>query len=784
MSGAILRRRHMVTLWLVYGALTTLLLAYLGLLIANRSAAWIDGWGVGAFELLASGLCIANGLSRRAARSVPLILGASLLAWTLGHIAVTSETLGGAEPSSPSLADAFYLSFFPLAYVALVLYLRGEVRRLATPSWLDGMVAGLGAAAVCAAFAFNALEYITGGGVLATAVNLAYPVGDVLLLLLVVCGTTVLSGRARGAWLVLACGIALTVLGDTFNLFEDSAWSSHLGVVINGVAWPGAILLMSAAMWLPRVRSDPRAFQKPTGFLLPGLAATCGLATIFIGTLQPLNGVAIGLATAALALVGVRMGLSVRALRALTQDRQRLSVTDHLTGLGNRRYLFDVLDAFFAEEAAASLQRRDGQAQRSLAFLFIDLEHFKKINDSFGHPAGDELLRRLALRLAQSLGEGDVLARVGGDEFGVALMDADAEHAARVAQRIGASLEQPFALEAVHARLGANIGIALAPTDATDSAGLISCADAAMYRAKLGAAPLARYEQALDDAGSRLRLAEELHGAIAARELILHYQPQLDLHSGEISTAEALVRWQHPTLGLIPPIKFLPLAEEAGLMGALTRLVLEQAIAQCAAWRAAAAGPGRELSVSVNVSATDLLHEGFAALIAGLLAQHEQPASCLVIEITETSVITEFERSRAVVQELRDLGVAVSIDDFGAGFTSLAHLSSLAVEELKLDRSLIAPLAHGGRPRDLELVRATTALGHALRLRVVAEGIEDEATLKLLTSLGCDLGQGYFIGRPKPAHELSFATASLAVASPSLDAAPERVLALAAAPLG
>ncbi len=754
--------------WLAYAALGGLLLVYLVLLICARSSAAIDGWGVGAFELLASGLCVLSGLRRRGARSVPLMLGAALLAWTLGHIAVTIESLGGAKPVSPSVADAFYLSFFALAYVALVLYLRGEVRRLATPSWLDGMVAGLGAAALCAAFAFNALEYLTGGGMLATAVNLSYPVGDVLLLLLVVGATTVLAGRARGPWLVLAGGIALTVVGDTFNLFQSSSWSSHFGVVVNGIAWPGAIWLMSMAMWLPRVRSDPRALPRPTGFLLPGLAASCGLAILLLGTLEEVNGVAIALATATLALVGVRMALSVRALRAVTLERQRLSVTDHLTGLGNRRHLFDVLDAFFAEEAAA-------QSPRSLAFLFVDLEHFKKVNDSFGHSAGDELLRQLAARLTESLEPGDVLARIGGDEFGAVLMDADGAYAACVAERIGASLQQPFALDAVRAKLSANIGIALAPADATNGASLISCADAAMYRAKLGAAPSARYEQRSDEAGSRLRLAEELRGALDQGTLALHYQPQLDLRSGEVRAVEALVRWPHPTLGLIPPVKFLPLAEEAGLMGALTRLVLGRAIEQSAAWRAA----GRELRVSVNVSASDLLDGGLPAMIAGLLRRRHQPPGTLVIEITETSVITEFERTRGVVQELRDLGVCVSVDDFGAGFTSLAYLSSLAVGELKLDRALITRLAGGAREQDVELVRATTALGHALGLRVVAEGIEDQATLALVGELGCDVGQGYFIGRPAPAVELVDAREADRAIARALTGDPEQVPAAA-----
>jgi diguanylate cyclase (GGDEF)-like protein len=729
--------------WRLYAVMAVLWLAYLALLLANASGATLDGWGVAAFELLASALCLISGLRRPRARAVPLVLGASLFAWSFGHLAFTIESLGGATPSSPSPADGFYLSFFPLAYAALVLYLRGEVRRVATPSWLDGMVAGMGAAAVCAAFAFHAIQTSTGYDTQATAVNLAYPVGDVLLLLLVVGGTTVLSGRAAGPWLIVAGGIALAVVGDTFNLFEGSSWSSNLGTVLNDIAWPGAILAMSFAMWLPRVRSDPRKPQRPTGFLLPGLAAACGLGILLVGTFHPVDRVAIALAAATLVLVGVRMALSARTLRAITRERQRLSVTDHLTGLGNRRHLFDVLDAFFAEEAAA-------YSQRELAFLFIDLEHFKRINDAFGHAAGDEILRELGARLARALEPEDVLARIGGDEFGVVLLDADRERAADLAARIGASLEQPFMLESVRAQLAANIGIALAPTDARDSAGLISCADAAMYRAKLAAASSACYEKGLDSGTNRLRLADELRAAVDAGELVLHYQPQLDLRRGRVSSVEALVRWTHPTLGPIPPVKFLPLAEEAGLMGALTRLVLTQAVAQCASWRAR----GEDVRVSVNVSATDLRDDTLVRLVGGLLAEQGLPGSCLAIEITETSVIGEFERARAVVGQLRGLGVSVSIDDFGAGFTSLAYLTSLEVSELKLDRTLIARLASTERRADAELVRATAALGHALHLQVVAEGVEDQATLDLVSELGCDVVQGYFTGRPAPAGEL------------------------------
>ena len=737
--------------WIAYAALSALLVAYLALLVlvpARANSTALDGWGVDAFELAAGGLCLASGLRKRPGRAVPLILGAALMSWGLGDVTLTIESLGGSTPPSPSVADALYLSFFPLAYVALALFVRGEARRLTAASWLDGAVAGLGAAALCAAFAFAAIEQSGGKSGLSVAVNLAYPVGDVLLLLLVVGGSAVLSGRQRWAWLLVATGITFNVLGDTSNLLhtsnllQSSFGGLHLNTVVDQIAWPTSMLLISMAMWIPRGPRDPLRSRSP-GFLLPGLAAATGLVILYLGTIDDVNHVATSLAAATLLLVVVRTGLSVRSLRALTRERQRLAVTDHLTGLGNRRRLFDVLDAFFADGI------EDG---RRLAFLFIDLDGFKQINDSFGHPAGDEILGNVGARLAASLGPADLLTRVGGDEFAVILMDAGAEQASAVARQLTAALREPFVIEAVSARIGASIGIALAPVDAAGSARLMWCADVAMYQAKFGSHPFALYEHGFDDGGSRLQLADELRAAINCDQLTLHYQPQLDLGSGEILTVEALVRWCHPLLGLIAPLKFLPLAEEAGLMRGLTRWVLAHALEQCAAWRAC----GHQLRVSVNVSATDLLDPGFVELVTGLLARYRLPSDSLVLEITETTLLEDFEGSKQVVARLGELGVEVSIDDFGAGFTSLAYLSGLAVNELKLDRSFITPLsAAGSCARELELVRATVDLGHALGLRVVAEGVENEITLQLLDDLGCDLAQGYFIGKPVPADKLA-----------------------------
>jgi EAL domain-containing protein (putative c-di-GMP-specific phosphodiesterase class I) len=284
-----------------------------------------------------------------------------------------------------------------------------------------------------------------------------------------------------------------------------------------------------------------------------------------------------------------------------------------------------------------------------------------------------------------------------------------------------------------------------------------------MYRAKLTDSPFQVYRHDIDDDGNRLRLVEELRVAVEGAQFVLHYQPQINLRTGEISAVEALLRWPHPRLGLVPPHEFLPLAEDAGLMRSITALVVAQALEQCAGWRAA----GRPLTVSVNVSVTDLLDPGFIDLVRGLLGRHSVPASSLILEITETTMIRDLPGCKLVIARLRDLGVGVSIDDFGAGFTSLAYLGNLAVSELKLDRTFITGLGAKGRAGYLALVRATIELGHALGLRVVAEGVEDSVTLDLLARAGCDFAQGYFISRPVPASDLVLQPAVVVIAAPA-----------------
>jgi diguanylate cyclase len=760
-----------------YALMGVLLMAYLVYLVIqgpNGNSQVVSGWGVNVFELTAAALCIARGLSRRPGRAVALTLGLALASWALGDIVLTVESQGGVTPPTPSLADVFYLGFYPLAYVAVVIFIRGDTRRLTTPSWLDGAVASVGTASVCAAFVFSRVLHATGGDAAATATNLAYPIGDVLLLSLIMGGSTVMPGRRKAPWVLMATGLAINAVGDTANLFGTSFGASRAGFILNAIAWPTSLLLLSISVWLRPRPTSLQAVQKPASFIIPGASAACALAVLFVGNVHGTSRLALALATAALLLAGIRLAVSVRGIRSLSQERREQSITDELTGLGNRRYLNTVLESFFADYDEAI------ERPRTIAFLFVDLNHFKEVNDTFGHSVGDKLLKQLGPRLSACVRKDDLLIRLGGDEFVVVLADAGADHACAVAQRLTDGLAEPFRIDSVQVHVNASIGIAVAPADAGDPAGLLWCADVAMYRAKLTGAPFAAYQPDLDKTGNRLLLLDELRKAIDEHQLVLHYQPQLDLRTGQIVAVESLLRWIHPQLGIIAPLDFLPLAEEAGLMGSITTLVLTDAIAQAAEWHRAR----KKLSVAVNISPVNLLDPLFTTLVRELLESHEIPAEALVLEITETTAMTHFDRSQSVIQELRDLGVVVSIDDFGAGFTALAHLSDLAVKELKLDRVFIARLT--GDDRALDLVRATIELGHALGLRIVAEGIEDSATLELLSDLGCDLGQGYYISKPKPANLLTLQPAETAKPSRSELAASTtggaRQSALSAAP--
>jgi diguanylate cyclase len=419
---------------------------------------------------------------------------------------------------------------------------------------------------------------------------------------------------------------------------------------------------------------------------------------------------------------------------------QHQALHDPLTGLPNRE--------LFADRVAQATRASDRGLQPA-ALLLLDLDRFKDVNDTLGHHHGDLLLREVATRLTGTLRAVDTVARLGGDEFAVLLPDASADGAAAVAQKVRAALHQPLTLDGVGLDLDASIGIAVYPDHGADAAELLQHADVAMYIAKQTHAGFVVYDPAVDQhSPRRLALLGGLRRALERDELVLHYQPKADLHSGRVLGVEALVRWQHPAHGLLGPAEFIPLAERTGLIHPLTRWVLDAALRQAAAWRRA----GHELSVAVNVSTRSLLDRDFPDQVADRLAAFEVPASALMLEVTESAVMADPALALDVLGRLHALGVGLALDDFGTGYSSMAYLKALPVDELKVDRSFVGHMASSNS--DAVIVRSTIDLGHNLGLHVVAEGVENRDTWDQLAALGCDTAQGYHLGRPMPAADL------------------------------
>jgi diguanylate cyclase (GGDEF)-like protein len=566
--------------------------------------------------------------------------------------------------------------------------------------------------------------------------------------LLVISGTAAsmlgLGGMHRDprVWLLvvghvglLGVAIAMTLAGEVLH-----GWAAALGAV-NTVFLALAVTLRPTPA-LPQA-ADPTA--STVGAFVVMFAATSILVT---DAVSGSGGVATWCAAAAALGASIRLLINVRELAQLAVSR-REALTDELTDAANRRAVLRRIEQL----------ARDGEP---VVLALLDLDKFKEVNDGLGHSAGDDLLRLVAERLTLVVGPTDVLGRLGGDEFAVvSRLPADAapaEWAAEVGHRLCAQLTDPFLVGGLTLHVRASVGVSYrsvvgAPDGDDGSAAralMLRQADAAMYDAKRSGAEVTVYDATRHaDSSGHLALVEEMRRGLLAGEFVLHHQPQVEIASGRAVGVEALVRWAHPTRGLLGPADFLPLAEVHGLMGALTDTVLCQAVAQAAAWRRA----GHDLRVSVNLSASNLLDTALPQRVAGLLAAHDVPPAAIVLEVTESVLLSDPERSLGVVADLAALGTTVSIDDFGTGYASLTYLRQLPVAELKLDRSFTADLLTDARAA--AIVASTIGLAHQLGLRVVAEGVEDDATLCDLRQLGCDESQGYLHSPPLPAAELA-----------------------------
>jgi diguanylate cyclase (GGDEF)-like protein len=426
-------------------------------------------------------------------------------------------------------------------------------------------------------------------------------------------------------------------------------------------------------------------------------------------------------------------------LRGQVEQIEQLALYDALTGLANRRLFHDRLEqAFFSAQRNAT----------GFSLMLLDLDRFKEINDTLGHQTGDAVLEQLASRLTEVARSSDTVARLGGDEFALVLLGAqDGVNALFVAERVLRALDRPFEIDGLSLQVETSIGIAVFPRHGDDAEQLLKHADLALYASKEVHVPIVYTAEHDQHSAEGLGLVGEVRDAVERGELVVHFQPEVDLATGQTTRVEALLRWNHPERGLLAPDSFIPLAGRSTLIRAITRFVLDAALRQCRSWQDA----GLNVGVSVNVAPRDLADAQFEEEVADALRRWKVKPELLQLDIPESAVVNDRERLTKTLARLGERGVTVAVDDFGSGHASFSHLKQLPVDALKIDRQLVQNL--GSDDEDTAIVRSTIELAHRLGLAVVAEGVESDEVLQRLTDLGCDRAQGFCLARPMPADD-------------------------------
>jgi diguanylate cyclase len=702
----------------------------------------VDGWVQGAGYVAAALLCLLRAGRRHPDGSLWGWIGAGLLCRAAGFVMFLSVVRLERPPAYPSVADAFWLATYAFMMAGLVSAVRGRVRGLPLELALDGLTGALATAALATAFLFETLvaRVEQPGPTSVVVTNLVYPVLDVMVLVTVLGVLVAWSWRPPGALWLLAAGMAGFAVTDIVFLVEVTAGDFHPGTWLSPFSLATAAFIAAAA-WIPGRSFEPRGVEVLPGLIPPGLFAAVCLGLLVYASEHDVAAAAVMMAALGVIVTIFRTGLAFRTIRQLATHRTEAR-TDELTGLPNRRA--------FHERLTSVLQDRPIDAPAAL--LVLDLDDFKGVNDTLGHHHGDDLLRQVAIRLGHGLRGEDLVARLGGDEFAIILDGSDSVAATQVAERLGAGLRRPFPVASRELNVSASIGIALFPDDGKDPARLLQHADLAMYQAKSDRTGHSRYRREPHHAAlARLESVETLRRGIRNGEIVLHYQPVVELGTGAVRSVEALARWSRGEGSLVPPGGFLSLAERGGLMGLLTSNVLEQAVRRAVQWRS----EGVVASVAVNMSVTNLLDVSFPDQVAMLLDESGLPGAALQLELTEDLFMADPARARRVIKTLLGTGVRLVVDDYGTGFSSLGYLRDLQdISGLKLDRSFVTHVDTD--PRAAAIVESTVRLAGSLGLTVVAEGVETPTVRDRLAELGCELAQGFLFSRPVPAEDVEF----------------------------
>ncbi len=722
----------------------------------------IRDWVTPAVYILVGAIVSWRAVRVAQARRSWMFFAAGVSIYGLGNVlwAVWVEHLP--NPPIPSVCDGMWLTLYPACYLGIVGLARVRERHVPPRIWLDGVIAGLGVAAIGAAIVLRPVLASVSGNTAAVITEMAYPICDLLLAALVV-GVLALRGwRLDRMWAMLGGGFLALAVADCMYALQVAGGASAPTTATN-LVYDIGVLALALAAWQPGEALERDAVPGTAVLGIPAAFTFSALGLLVYDHFSRLDPLALALALLTILAAFARTALAFRDVRALAETR-RQALTDDLTSMPNRRdFLARLRDGILSSRISGT----------SVALLLVDLDHFKELNDTLGHDAGDELLCQVSDRLRGVVRTSDTAARLGGDEFGVLLCDpCDTAGAEVVAEKILRAIAEPFPIKDLNLRVTASIGIALYPEHADDGEQLMQHADIAMYEAKTAQSGHACYARERDNHSlERLTLAGELSHALETDEIEAHFQPKADAATRRIVGVEALVRWRHPTRGLLGPGEFVTVAEQAGLGRALTRRMLTLALTQANEWRAA----GLDLHVAVNTTVADLQDTRFPAEVAAMLADHGLPPEALVLEVTENMVLADPVRVGDVLAKLGELGLGLSLDDFGTGYSSLTHLKALPVGEVKIDRSFVGRMTSD--PVDAAIVTATIQLAHSIGIRVVAEGIEDQATWNSLVANRCELVQGYALSRPLPARELEalLRAAPLALPEPGVGSPDEAV---------
>ena len=695
-------------------------------------------------------------------RSAWLAIAVGIALITVGNLVWTYHDQNLNPIPDPAPSDAIYLVAYAALIVGVAVLTQTSFGRVHASVRLDSAISGLAIGAVAGILWFEPLLHAIGHP-LEIAVNMAYPLCDLVLIVLLVAGLAPHRYRPNWPTVLLMTGVAWFVVGDVVTMNQVAANTYVPGTPLD-VTWPIGIFLMGLAASVRerrRSRGARASVSSPAGLTaVPVVFGLVSLGVLADSLVRHDSSVVLAMAIVALGLVIVRMWMTLREVRhsfANFQDAR----TDYLTGLPNRRSFLEHLQSTFF-----SAQHLDA----NVGVLLVDLDGFKEVNDALGHSAGDELLSVVARRFEHRLGDRGIIARIGGDEYAFGCAVESKEQLVAIAREFSETLADPCVIDGTSVRVGASIGVVVSPPDDTGPGELLRCADVAMYEAKRTQSGVSVYRADTDpNSRDRLILLDELRDAIGARAFVLHYQPTLDMRTATIRGVEALVRWQHPTLGLLYPDRFIPLAERNGLMPQLTRAVLDQAVAEAARLDRT----DQRLEMSVNISRHDLVDEGLAGYLDEVLARHGFSHDRLTLEVTESALGGDPERAERCVRELRARGLRISIDDFGVGYSSMSQLLGLAIDELKIDKSFILGLTSD--PRAQAIVRSAIELARALDLTVVAEGIERAEILHSLQNFGADVGQGYAISYPLTSRQLDEYLAQPDCASRLLPNVPKSV---------